>query len=78
MSLSDNIPYARPWILNQLAEDISLEDPIYVRPSSDLDTDNKDLLLSKPTLMTLHVTCVGVLQIQKFQKLLSCTLTTKP
>ena len=55
------MPYARPWILNQLAEDISLEDPIYVQPSSDVDTDNKDLLLSKPKLMTWHVACVGVL-----------------
>ena len=47
LSLSENIPYARPWILNQLAEDISLEDPIHVVSNDDIVNDVKDLLLGK-------------------------------
>ncbi|XP_065883772.1 uncharacterized protein [Dysidea avara] len=64
LSPSEDKAYARPWNLNQLAEDISLEDPIYGR---DVETDIKDLLLELPKdvelyfndpTMTLHYRCV--------------------
>ena len=53
LSSSDDKPYARPWTLNQLAEDISLEDPIYGPPSDDAETGMKDLLLGKPNTYCL-------------------------
>ncbi|XP_065883776.1 hemicentin-2-like isoform X2 [Dysidea avara] len=67
LSSSDDKPYARPWTLNQLAEDISLEDPIYGPPSDDAETGMKDLLLELPKnvelyfnhpTMTLYYRCI--------------------
>jgi len=75
MSLSKDKPFARPWILNQLAEDISLQDPIYVPPNSDIDPDVKDLLLGKCISLAISL---DALQLQNFQKLLIYTSTIQP
>jgi len=75
LSLSESIPYARPWILNQLTEGISLEDPIHVSPNSGIETDVKDLLLSK--CRKVVAISLDVLKLQNFQKLLNYTSTTQ-
>ena len=40
-------PFPRPWFLCCLAEDISLQDPIYVPANRNEETNVKDLLLGK-------------------------------
>jgi len=55
LSLSEDKPFARPWILNQLAEDISLQDPVYDPSNSNVEANIKDLLLGKCKLWQFYL-----------------------
>ena len=66
MSLSEDKPFARPWILNQLAEDISLQDPVYDPSNSNVEANIKDLLLGKCKLWQFYlIWCVANTEFPK-------------